>query len=54
MGCTKAQLLALLTRIKKDIDGCKAIECAKQVVEYYRQLVEDHALTEAWREIVRE
>ncbi|MEM4847276.1 MAG: hypothetical protein QW794_05930 [Thermosphaera sp.] len=54
MGCTKAQLLALLTRIKRDVENCRTVECAKQIVESYRQLIEEHALTEVWREIIKE
>lgn len=53
VSCTKSQLLALLTRIKKDIENSKNTECTKRVVESYRQPIEEHAMSEVWKEIVR-
>ncbi len=53
MACTKAQLLALISRIEKDMSKCRDIDCAIHVIEEYRQIIEENAMTEALREILR-
>ena len=54
MGCTRAQLLALLTALEKDLEdacrrgGCKA---CLSVANLYLERIRENALDEALREI---
>jgi len=52
MTCTKAQLLALLFRLRRDLLNCRDMDCVRIVIDHYIELVQDRAETEAWRELV--
>ena len=52
MPCTKAQLLALLSRIRKDLKKCSSVECCLRVIDRYIEVAEDRAEAEAWLELV--
>jgi hypothetical protein len=51
VSCTKAQLLLLLTKLKKDMEKCESVECCLGVVETYISLVEEKALDALTREL---
>jgi len=51
MTCAKAQLLALLTKLKREIEKCKSVECCVGVVNTYILLVEEKAMEEITREL---
>ena len=53
MTCTKAQLLALLSRIRREIYICRDIKCARNVINNYIELVREGAELEIWRELIR-
>jgi len=52
MTCTKAQLLALLKRIRKEILQCSSVECCLEVLDRYIEIAEDRAGTEAWLDLI--
>jgi len=51
VSCTKAQLLLLLAKLKKDMEKCKTIECCLGVVDTYISLVEEKAIETLTREL---
>ncbi len=54
MACTKAQLLALFHKLKKEIiDNCGDINCAIEVIDTYLTIIQDGAESEAWRELIK-
>ncbi|GEM_PF-2418449 len=53
MGCTKSQLLALLSRIRREIYACNNIDCARRVIDEYIVLIQDRAETEAYKELLK-
>lgn len=52
MSCTKAQILALLTKIKKDMRDCRTVSDCFRVIERYIEVAEEKAGTEAWFELI--
>jgi len=48
LGCTKAQLLALLYKILDEISMCRDVECCKSVLNTYIAAVRE----KSYREIV--
>jgi len=51
LTCTKAQLLALLTKLKREMEKCESVECCLGVVNTYILLVEEKAIEEIAREL---
>ena len=51
MSCTKAQLLLLLAKLKKDMERCETVECCLGVVDTYIALVEEKAIEALTREL---
>jgi len=51
LGCTKAQLLALLAKLKREIEKCESVECCLGVVNTHILLVEEKAIEEIAREL---
>jgi hypothetical protein len=51
LTCTKAQLLALLTKLKREMEKCESVECCLGVVNTYILLVEEKAIEEITREL---
>jgi len=51
MTCAKAQLLALLTKLKREIEKCKSVECCVGVVNTYILLVEEKSIEEITQEL---
>lgn len=51
MSCTKAQLLALLMKLKREMERCNTVECCIGVINTYILLVEEKAVDEVTREL---
>ena len=51
MTCTKAQLLALLAKLKREMERCSTVECCIGVINTYILLVEEKAVDEVTREL---
>jgi len=51
LGCTKAQLLALLTKLRREMEKCESVECCIGVVNTHILLVEEKAIEEITREL---
>jgi len=51
LTCTKAQLLALFTKLKREMEKCESVECCLGVVNTYILLVEEKAIDEVAREL---
>ena len=51
MTCTKAQLLALLAKLKREMERCNTVECCIGVINTYILLVEEKAIEEITREL---
>jgi hypothetical protein len=49
--CTKAQLLALLAKLKREMERCNTVECCIGVINTYILLVEEKAIDEVTREL---
>ena len=52
MTCTKAQLLALLLKIKKEVKECDNVECINSLFDYYITLVEEGSFKELEAELI--
>jgi hypothetical protein len=44
MTYTKAQLLAMLAKLKREMEKCDSVECCRGVVNTYMLLVEEKAV----------
>ena len=51
MSCTKAQLLALLAKLRREMEKCEDRDCCLGVVNTYMLLVEEKAIEEITREL---
>jgi len=51
LTCTKAQLLALLAKLKREMEKCESVECCIGVVNTHILLVEEKAIEEIAREL---
>jgi len=51
LGCTRAQLLALFTKLKREMEKCEGVECYLGVINTYILLVEEKAIDEVAREL---
>jgi len=51
MTCAKAQLLALLTKLKREMEKCKSVECCVGVVNTYILLVEEKSIEDITQEL---
>jgi len=49
--CTKAQLLALLAKLKREMERCGTVECCIGVINTYILLVEEKAIEKITREL---
>ena len=45
-GCAKAQLLALLMKLKREVEKCESVECCTGVLNTYIMLVQELAVDE--------
>jgi len=45
-GCAKAQLLALLMKLKREMEKCETVECCTGVLNTYIMLVQERAIDE--------
>jgi len=50
-SCTKAQLLVLLAKLKRELEMCESVECCLGVVNTYMLLTEEKAVEEITREL---
>ena len=46
MACVKAQLLALLVKLKREVEKCETVDCCRGVLETYIMLVQERAVEE--------
>ena len=51
MSCTKAQLLTLLRKIRRELEECEDIDCAKSLLSTYIVAVEEKTFRELETEI---
>jgi len=51
VSCTKAQLLALLAKLRREMEKCEDRDCCLGVVNTYMLLVEEKAIEEITREL---
>ena len=53
MSCTKAMLVALLRKIRRELDECGDIDCAKSLLNTYIAAIEEKTYRELETEIFR-
>ena len=51
MGCTKAMIVALLRKIRREIEDCEDIRCAASIINAYIAAFEEKTFREIEAEI---
>ena len=51
MGCTKAQLLALFTKLEKEIRECRDLDCAVSIVITYKNIIAEKTFVDIEHEL---